>query len=166
MSDRDTLATELLPHRRDLFAVSVEPLLDKYLRISSRWRHGAGDGYQPLARYHDRGLILPVALGDVGDQPQVRTLHVGTANAGCSSLREVDRHSNRLKWCKRSAEAREVPVLSLRTLLSWIHPPHREVEFLKVDAQGMDVDIVRSAGSAISRVRSPSISSSSPRTAT
>lgn len=134
VSDRDTMDVELLPKWRDLFLVSAEPLVDKYARGLARKKHGKGDGFQPLGHHDDRGLILPLAVGNVGDEPQVRTLAVGYDNAGCSSLRELDKRSNRLKWCAKVGERRSVPVVSLRTLLSWIGPPTREIEIMKIGA--------------------------------
>ena len=118
-SDRNTLDTELLPGRRDWFLVSLEPLSDKYARGLARNPKWQGDTFQPLGHHHERGLILPLAVGDVPTEGGATlTFHVG-ANAGCSSLLPINNGSNRLKWCKQVAETRRVPTVSLEAVLGW-----------------------------------------------
>lgn len=154
VSDRDTLDNELLPARADLFLVSLEPLVDKYARGLARNRNGKGDAPQPLGhhgRFPDRSLILPVAVSDVGPQPSVARFNVGRDNAGCSSLLKLNRRSDRLQWCARTGEHREVPVISLRHVLSMV-PSRNRVALVKVDAQGVDLSVMRSAGDALQRV--------------
>uniref|UniRef100_A0A7S0JIX5 Methyltransferase FkbM domain-containing protein n=1 Tax=Calcidiscus leptoporus TaxID=127549 RepID=A0A7S0JIX5_9EUKA len=151
-SDRDTLDRELLPYDNNLFLVSAEPLIDKYARGLARFPKGDGDTFQPLGHHNPRGLILPLAISDGGPAAgEIKTFNVG-ANAGCSSMLPVDKTSNRLKWCRHTKEKREVPSVTLGTLLQWIGN-ERPIEFIKIDAQGMDLRVIESAGSAISRVR-------------
>lgn len=150
-SDRNTLDQELLPRRNDLFLITLEPVIDKYARALARHTKGAGDGYQKLGRHHQRGVVLPIAIGGSG-MAGVQKLHVSRRNAGCSSLLPIDNSSNRKAWCALAGDTREVPTVTLDTLLGWIGQP---VEFLKVDAQGLDLAIVRSAPARLaSQVRS------------
>lgn len=46
-------------------------------------------------------------------------------------------------YCSKTRERRAVPTVPLETLLRWID---RSVEVVKIDAQGMDLEVVRSAG--------------------
>ena len=118
-SDRDTLDTELLPRNHKWFLLSLEPLSDKYARGLARNAVGRGDQFQGLGQHHKRGLILPLAVGDVPTEGgSTLTFNVGQ-NAGCSSLLPINRASNRLKWCKQVAETRRVPTVSLEAVLGW-----------------------------------------------
>ena len=147
-SDRDTLDTELLASSANWFAVSLEPLVDKYARGLAR-RPSRKDAFQALGHHHDRGIILPFAVANVPRAGAPLTLNVG-ANSGCSSTLPVDLKSNRLKWCRKVMEAREVPAVPLETVLEWIGP--RRVDFVKVDAQGVDLSVMESARSRISQI--------------
>lgn len=130
-SDRDTLDVELLPYAHDWFLLSLEPLSDKYARGLARNSKGRGDAFQRLGHHHDRGIILPLAVGDTAtDGGSFNAINVGS-NAGCSSLLSINRDSNRLKWCKHVAERRQVPTVSLEAVLGWAAQP---VEFMKVEA--------------------------------
>ena len=100
-SDRNTLDTELLPKNKNWFLLSLEPLSDKYARGLARNAKGRGDEFQGLGQHHKRGLILPLAVGDVPTEGgSTLTFNVGQ-NAGCSSLLPINSASNRLKWCKK-----------------------------------------------------------------
>ena len=100
-SDRDTLDAELLRRNKNWFLLSLEPLSDKYARGLARNAAGGGDEFQGLGHHHKRGLILPLAVGDVPTEGgSTLTFNVGR-NAGCSSLLPINGDSNRLKWCKK-----------------------------------------------------------------
>lgn len=151
-SDRNTLDVELLPQPADRWLLSLEPLSDKYARGLARNGQGGGDHFQPLGHHHARGLIVPFAVGDVPTEGgAMKTINVGL-NAGCSSLLPINTRSNRLKWCSRVAERRQVPTVSLEAVLGWA--PGRPVEFIKVDAQGLDATIIASARGRLGSVRS------------
>lgn len=91
-----------------------------------------------------------------------RTLHL-SGNAGCSSLltpenwwkrrRRSERDPSGGKaygdWCSHISQRRNVWSVSLEQLLRWVD---LEVSLLKIDAQGMDLDVVRSGGPLLSRV--------------
>ena len=175
-SDRNTMDTEMMPHFASAFLVTAEPLLDKYARALGRRRPAkvVHDQLEPLGQHHDRGFILPVAVapmtaaigqpeggGDNADG-QIRELKVGP-NAGCSSLRLPNRGrhqgSERGKafgaWCDTTGhglwkKGRQVWTVPMRKLLEWIGRP---VDFVKIDAQGMDLEVFKSGGHMLSLVR-------------
>ena len=81
---------------------------------------------------------------------------------GCSSLLNFSaasgaggKRSGKAKGrpgCSVARERRRVPGVTLRTVLRWL-PAGSEVEFLKSDIQGMDLQALRSAGDQIGRLR-------------
>ena len=170
-SDRNTLDTELLPAHPDGYLVTCEPLLDKYARALSRRapQSEVFDLHEPLGQHHSRGLILPIAISprppaasrSEAAPPEVATLSGGAqtlkvgGSAGCSSLMEVHRGRRRQgasfgDWCNPIAEQRRVWSEPLEAVLQWVG---RNVDFLKVDAQGLDLEVVRSGGARLAAVR-------------
>lgn len=164
-SDRDTLDVDLLPTMPDAFLVTFEPLVDKYARALGRREDAARavDGYEPLGQHHARGIVLPIAVAPDVAAPEsgalnasvpgsARNFNVGR-RAGCSSLLAVarGRRGNTFgHWCNDMPEVRRVWSVRLETVLAWVGRP---VDFLKVDAQGMDLEVVRSGGPLLHRVR-------------
>jgi len=179
-SDRNTLDLELLPDHADAFLVSCEPLIDKYARAISRRapQKQVFDQHEPLGQHHSRGIILPIAIApsraasarasatrfDSGGTTRLKiaplsggaqTLKVSGA-AGCSSLMDVHQGRRRQRanhsfgsWCDRIAEERRVWSEPLEQVLRWIDRP---VDFVKIDAQGMDLEVVRSGGARLQSV--------------
>ena len=147
-SDRDTMDVELLPRRPYSFLITAEPVIDKYARALARNINGRGDAHQFLGQHNPRGLALPIAIGP-SNMAGVQKLNL-QRNSGCSSLLPVDRTSNRVRFCRMPAEVREVPTVTLETLLGWVN---RTVEFVKIDAQGLDLSIIQSAGARLSQVQ-------------
>jgi FkbM family methyltransferase len=167
-SDRDTLDVELLPRLPSAFLVSFEPLIDKYARALARRKPSdkVKDGWEPLGMHHERGLILPMAVGPVSANAsmagELQSFHVAR-NAGCSSLLNINHAPYRGPLrraaserapqvfgllCRPGAERRQVWVVPLSRALQWIG---HQVDFLKVDAQGMDLRVVLSGGSLLRR---------------
>lgn len=119
------------------------------------------DSLEPLGQHHDRGFILPFAVAPVAGNGELRDLNVG-GNSGCASLLTPDRKRHHGGnsfgiWCDESGQSdkslsdsrsgsRSVWTVSLRQILEWIDRP---VEFSKIDAQGMDLEIVTSGGSML-----------------
>lgn len=156
-SDRNTADVELLPKLRpSAFLVTCEPLIDKYARGLSRSKDWAGDIAQPLGKHHQRGMLLPIAVGpmrslgasrsgrasDDADSSRARPilgeqqiLSVGT-NAGCSSLAQRNRSNSRSEgvafgWqCGAAAEQRLAWVVPLEQVLLWVGTP--KVQMVKV----------------------------------
>ena len=153
-SDRDTL-DQWLPSWNDSFLLTAEPLLDKYARGMARDKGYAGDQFQPLGRAHPNAIILPFAVGPSFSPVGVTKFYVGR-NAGCSSALPLLRNSSRLSWCRAQTEQREVPLVTLERLLTWVGPS-RPIDFIKVDAQGLDMGVIESAGPLLSRVRAFSV---------
>jgi FkbM family methyltransferase len=156
-SDRNTLDLELLPKLPSAFLVSFEPLLEKFARAISRRESQASatDKAEPLGKHHARGMILPLAIGPTANgsesNGEFQTFHVA-GNAGCSSLLpssskgEAGQHF--APWCKNTVEKRRVWVVPLSRALAWVD---RDVDFLKVDAQGADLSVLLSGGELLSR---------------
>ena len=164
-SDRNTADQELLPRLPGAFLITCEPLVDKYARGLARDPRGRGDPWQPLGHHHARGLILPIAVGPVngssttnalGFEGERQRLNVA-ADAGCSSLGKRERNASGLafgEWCHRIKEQREVTVVPLAQVLSWIGRP---VDLIKIDAQGLDLKVIESAGDLLHRIQRFSI---------
>ena len=166
-SDRNTMDKEVLPKMPEAFLVTAEPLIEKYARALGRRRDRKEviDSLEPLGQHHDRGFILPFAIAPGAGSGELRDLNVG-GNSGCASLRAPNRRRHRGGgsfggWCDRTGEsdksnedprsgARAVWSVPLRQLLRWIDRP---VEFMKIDAQGLDLDIVASGGDQLHLVQ-------------
>ena len=155
--------------------VSFEPLLDKYtqyLSIQSGQLYaeemldkpdnrGRKELWSRVERPRPAGwsvpgraIVLPFAVG----MPEgTADFHVAQSD-GCSSLLPMDANKHldfrtpQKKWmvgfmqrfCGRSAAVRRVPVVSLGTILErWL--PKRQIDYVRVDAQGYDLRVVLSA---------------------
>ncbi|CAE7575529.1 unnamed protein product [Symbiodinium necroappetens] len=153
----------LLSDRAGGFLISFEPLLDKYGHLLSFRRD---QYFVNLGLQHPRALALPYAV-DACPMGQA-VFHV-TPVDGCSSLLvpaeqfqsrnqeslESGRGTSWPKWveqeCSVLKERRVVPCVSLRTVLGdWLQG--RPVARVKVDAQGMDLQVVRSAGDFVTQL--------------
>ena len=128
--------------------VSFEPLFDKYIGLLRRCDEETAR--QCAACQHRRGVVIPFAVGFEG----VKEFHI-TRDDSCSSLLEPNKRfaSNStladLDWdfaaCTDVAETVAVPGVTLETVIGkWLEG--RTVDYLKVDAQGYDLEILRSAG--------------------
>jgi hypothetical protein len=136
------------PGFEGVFAVSFEPLLDKYAAMIASNKHLYPISKTDLGRYHERGLILPLAIAEV-DAPAALTLHVSLID-GCASLAELD--AAMIAKCGGAPpEPRVVPAFSLARALELTGL--REVEFTKIDIQGLDLAAVRSAGAHVRLLR-------------
>lgn len=161
--ERNHLAV-LLRDNAGGFVISFEPLLDKYAGLLVK-HGGMADAAAKLGLHHRRGLALPFAVGCPGNAPSA-VLNVAKMD-GCSSIRaptEREGFASRngeeggVSWsgwvetlCLNMNEQRTVPCVSLETVISdWLHG--RAIARLKIDAQGSDLEVVRSAGSMSDRV--------------
>ena len=139
-----------LEKRPGLFLVSFEPLVDKWAFMIAKGTRSRVAG--PLGRHHARGVILPFAVSDADGYAD---FHVSPRD-GCSSLKP-QHMPTRGGWktsgfirgaCAKTYEVRRVPTVALRTVLgSWL-PPEIPIRLLKIDAQGVDLDLLRDAGAA------------------
>ncbi|CAJ1388946.1 unnamed protein product [Effrenium voratum] len=140
------------------FVLSFEPLLDKYAYLLDRqpgtWNVRKGLGFQ-----HERGLVFPFAVGCKGQA----TLAVAEHDM-CSSVLPMAADSfpegqdetfgvrDFKGRCATAAEKRLVPCISLEHVIrSWLGGS--EVYYLKVDAQGSDLAVVKSAGRMLRRIQ-------------
>jgi FkbM family methyltransferase len=147
-SDRDTADKEILPAYPNASLISVEPLIDKYAKALVRHPMAMHkfDTFQPLSQHHPRGIVLPLAIGPHEGIQEFKV----SGNSGCASLLEVNNDTKWGAWCKDIRERRHVVTVTLARLLSWISLP--SVAFLKLDTQGLDLDVVRSGGALLGMV--------------
>ena len=154
---RNTADRELLPRRPGAFLISFEPLLDKYGTLLSR--NSIQDHRSPLGHHHKRGLVLPFA---VAKQDGFATFHLDGTVDGCASLlNATGLRGLGIHGCASTRsgdrEERRVPTVSLRTVLgrwlAWEDGGGWPVAYLKIDAQGMDVQVLESAGELMGRIQ-------------
>lgn len=126
-------------HDRSLFVIAFEPTPYNYLKNPS----------------HERLLMLPHAVStDEGF-----TNFYMSAYDECNSLlpqsADVAPYLNNESYaikCITTQQKITVPTIRMETILKMI-PSQLEVELLKIDAQGFDVQVAKSAGNQIRRVR-------------
>lgn len=147
MAAFDTWDTLVLPHFHNAFLVSFEPLLDKWATLLARNTRSRHAGQ--LGHHHPRGVALPFA---VSDHEGFSDFHVSPRD-GCSSLKRQHKpergdwksRSFIMRECAKTVQVRRVPCITLRTVLqSWLGG--RPVARIKIDAQGVDLAVMQSAG--------------------
>jgi FkbM family methyltransferase len=117
----------------DLVLIAVEPL-------SEAWKAWPDS---------ERIIGIPAAL-DL--ERGTRDFHVNRLN-DTSSLLPSDPKVSVLPatdFADQTVEVRKVPVLTLRDVLERI-PPQVDIEFLKTDVQGVDLQVLKSAGDQLRR---------------
>jgi FkbM family methyltransferase len=128
-----------LKHEKDLFVFMFDPNPDSVASCVERMRKG-GAADTLLANGNDL-CILPLALADVGG-PEERPFYSMALDGGTSSLfRPVDPTLGPIK------EVRTVLAVPLRQFFEafpWDRFP--VVDYLKVDVQGADLEVLKSAG--------------------
>jgi len=132
-----------LRDQEDLAVIAFEPMYDMW-------------GQLALQRHHDRLFAVPAAVSlDNGYAPFRRA---GTDM--CSSLKAAAEGADQYRWpggCTGTSFYFGVPIIRLETILELL-PSELEdggrpaVEFLKVDAQGADFEVVQSAGKHLRRI--------------
>lgn len=152
-SDVNTLDDDVLDLDPEAFLLSFEPMLDKWAvlaaRGTSRYHGERKDLAVPLGHHHRRGHVLPLA---VSTSRGATTMHISRI-AGCSSLRASRRGGEKDSECRRQSERRVVPAITLGDALA-LAPAELPVRLLKLDAQGLDLAILRvTPPSALARVQ-------------
>eukprot|EP01117_Protostelium_nocturnum_P006488 TRINITY_DN2339_c0_g1_i1.p1 TRINITY_DN2339_c0_g1~~TRINITY_DN2339_c0_g1_i1.p1 ORF type:complete len:313 (+),score=93.08 TRINITY_DN2339_c0_g1_i1:282-1220(+) len=126
-----------LDDQKDLAVIAVEPLYDNW-------------GYLTIKNHHDRLITIPAAVSPVEGYATFRK--AGTDM--CSSLLEVNPDALRKDWpggCTETSFEFQVATVRLETIIGLI-PSNIAIEFVKVDAQGSDYDVIASGGTAMKRV--------------
>jgi len=126
-----------LLEQQDLVVIAFEPLYDNWGELN-------------IKKHHERLYSIPAAVSSKEGYQEFR--RAGTDM--CSSLKGVNPEAVRKDWpggCTETSLTYEVPTLRLDTVIKMI-PPEMTIEFLKVDAQGSDYDVIQSAGSELTRV--------------
>ncbi|CAE7235626.1 unnamed protein product [Symbiodinium sp. CCMP2592] len=152
------LLRDSLPPADRRFLVSFEPLLDKYADLITSWVANS-DATSTIGAHYSRGVMLPYAVG-CPPSDEVALFHVGLADV-CSSLLNISEGFRGQGWshwfkdlkdtCAKEMDVRLVPCISLETVIrDLLLGGH--ISFLKIDAQGKDLDVVRSLGSQMHKV--------------
>jgi len=142
------------------FLLTFEPLVDKYAFLMSKYG-GQPDSRRQLGLQHDRGLVFPFAVGCSGSAE----FHVANVD-GCSSVLPMQEDkfdadpAVAAKWpgwvkdnCAKAKESRTVPCVSLEQVIGeWLGG--KDIAHIKIDAQGFDLNVVKSAGKHIDKLKS------------
>ena len=119
-----------LMHKKDLALIAVEPLAECW----KQWPD------------HERLIALPIAISlERGSMD----FNVNAFNDTSSLLKSAQ--GTELDRLTRTVEVRKVPVLRLEDVLARI-PPEVDVEYVKTDVQGVDLQVLKSAGEQLRRV--------------
>ncbi|KNC48619.1 uncharacterized protein AMSG_00396 [Thecamonas trahens ATCC 50062] len=131
---RDAMYTlPFAKEQEDLLVFAFEPLYRMWAELA-------------ITHAHPRVVALPAAVAPDGG---VATFHMAGTDQ-CSSLKPVDPETDIYDWpggCTEVTHAYQVPVLSLQEVLDALPLP--TVQFVKIDAQGADFDVLLSAGPAL-----------------
>ena len=128
-------------------------------RGNIRYNRNQIDRATPLGHHHARGVVLPLAVS-ARAKPKLATFNVSRI-AGCSSLLRFNEKTSWGRECfsylraegarkagaSRMLEMRMVPTISIDQALS-LAPAALPIELLKLDTQGMDLKLLRSASKA------------------
>jgi FkbM family methyltransferase len=122
----------LLPPDNDksVMVIGFEPNLELIRRITP----------------HERVYIVPAAVGNFEG---VAAFHLSNNDGSSSSLAQFHDHAAKLN----SGKSSYVPVVRLDSILQQI-PDHIKVDKIKIDAQGFDLEVIKSAGSQLHRFKS------------
>lgn len=138
-------------HANDVMLLTFEPLVDKYGYIASL--NTRADSRRRVGHQANNGrmFVFPFA---VSEKSGVANFQVADVD-GCSSLLPMRggenyktsdaNHKKFINRCATAQETRQVPTIAFAEVLgSWLKG--REVEWVKIDAQGFDVQLVQAAG--------------------
>lgn len=135
------------------FLISFEPLLHQYGALLSR--RSKPNKLRPLGQHHQRGIVLPFAVAREGE---FSDLKIAGASDGCASLLapQTARHGHECANRAAKLDVRRVPVVSLRKVIGeWLALEgggNWPIDYLKIDAQGLDMEILRSAEDLVQSV--------------
>ena len=129
---------------------SVEETIRYYRQTKSKWSHVAPENKIDLKWLNNNFFIAPIALGNVECSGKGTDFYVTTSNnVGCSSLYKP---SNKLKidHAVELDHVIKVPVFKLSDFFDLLPFDQIEyIEYIKVDVQGNDLNIIKSGGKYI-----------------
>ena len=136
----------------DLFVLGFEPLPTAIPNILHESSAPYGDGINPpnSARHlkkwmHKQLHIYQVALSDVKEE-ETKTFHVSKFNTGCSSFWSPKKGN----MIDKGTWPISVKVWNLKMVFDKFFEKYNKrfeyIEYIKIDAQGSDLNIVKSAG--------------------
>jgi FkbM family methyltransferase len=142
----DLLVDELNEtEHEDVWLITFEPIPHKYAFLVARHPessvHGSNQG---IGFAHPRARVFPMAIVAGKDGLSWDMLSIPKADSGSSFLGE--------ELERRDVEHVLVPTISLEVVLrEWLRG--HDVDLLKVDAQGKDLQVLESAGREIERIK-------------
>ena len=141
----------------DLLVVGIEPLpLNRDLVFDGDNKHGnpqlrvsmkdnsVKSGPNIIKKIEASDFILlPFALDDI-EQPSKETFYQTKLDPGCSSLHRPVKFDTLTEI--------EVEVLPAKKVLELIFEKYKTIDFIKIDAQGKDFDIIKNFGDLVCKV--------------
>ena len=118
-------------HNGDLFIIGFEPMRYQWGEISTINYQAPKKGW---GYGHDRMVVLPAAASSTEGW---KTFHRNSENM-CSSLNQL----GDTKPCGKVVEEYPIAAVRLQSILERI-PPSIVVEYVKIDAQGHDLEVVK-----------------------
>jgi len=131
--DKPSLRSEFI-NSSDILSISIEANGEYYNRL----------------KLINRVIPLPIVMSNKEGILSFKEYE----GPGCSSLLnpEINSSPHIPQLCKVIKKVHQIPSLRLERIIDMI-PTEFPIEFLKVDAQGVDVDVIKSAGITIKRVK-------------
>jgi len=133
-----------LSHETDLIVFGFEPNPESVQAVlSGPTKRDPSHGDPLELKYVGKGFhLIPCALG-LSKEPWIK-FYITSISCGCCSIFEPS--------ILEVADIIEVPIFSLSDFFDLFpFETHPIIEYIKVDAQGADLDIIKSAGSYLSR---------------
>jgi len=108
------------------------------------YMNGATINYRPIdyELVGKRAFFLPVALSDVGE-PETMDFYITANMPDCSSLKKPKSDFTEIDSIVK------VPVFNLKDFLDLL-PDDKIVDYIKIDVQGVDLEVLKGAGSHLS----------------
>ena len=147
------------------FLIGFEPIFEQYAVLLAR--HAKLDKQVRPGYAHERAMVFPYA---VGRKRGMAEFHVSKID-GCSSLKQQasDAELKNSSWddwvsdgcSSKGSQKRRVPVVTLQRILDvWLNG--REVEYVKADVQGAELDVLIGAGDSLKNVKRIMLEVSNP----
>ena len=126
-----------------IFAFEPNPRSVKAILSSDNKKQHPGHGDVLNINYINKNIyIIPVALGNI--QNTELNFYITEGDEGCSSIYEPKVHIFKTK------EIIKVPIFTLADFFMLLPDNIKYIEYIKIDAQGSDLNIIKSGGDYIS----------------